>query len=268
MIVRFNGGLGNQLFQYAFGRSVATARNEELFFEKQGLGWGSHRAYGLDAYKVINIQFAAGSGPIYREPIFTYDARVYDQPRGTHFIGNWQTEKYFNKDIVRSELSLANPVSEKTQEIAKEIIETPESAFIHVRRTDYLIPSTAAYHGNMTMDYYTKAIAYIKERVPNVSFFVFSDDTDWCRVTFPNYRIIDHNKMGCGNTGPGKEHEDLYLMSLCKHAIIPNSSFGWFGAWFGDVDPTGRIIIAPAQWFLGANLDYSDVVPERWVKLC
>jgi hypothetical protein len=267
MLVRLEGGLGNQMFQYAFGRSVSKARKEELFFYTSGLGVGCHRAYGLGVFNT-KVTFTKDiRGPVYAEPIFTYDKNVYTLPNGTHFIGCWQTEKYFDERLVRSELSLRNPVSEQSQEIAHEILASPNSAFMHVRRTDYLIPTVAAYHGNMTMEYYKVALAYIQERKENVKFFIFSDDPEWCEQNFQGLRVIKHNRMGSGDTGQGTEHEDLFLMGLCKHAILPNSSFGWWGAWFGECSPEGRIVIAPKKWFAGCTKDPSDIVPQRWIKL-
>jgi len=96
MIVYLGGGLANQMFQYAFGRSVSIIRKEELFFEKTSLGL-TQRAYGLDAFN-IKIRFVGlpTTAPRYQEGIFHYDPEVYTAPKGTYFLGCWQTEKYFN----------------------------------------------------------------------------------------------------------------------------------------------------------------------------
>jgi hypothetical protein len=269
VLVRLNSGLGNQLFEWAFGRCVAAARNEELFFEKYNLDAPGHRAYSLGAYD-IDLSFKEPNGApqfIETHEKFGFDPEVYKVPNGTHFIGNWQTEKYFDERTVRDELKLRNPVSAQTEAIAKEIQNEPQSAFVHVRRTDYLIPSTIEYHGIMPFYWYAEAIAYIEDRVPNVRFFVFSDDPEFCKEAFSKCRVVDHNKPGSGATGPGQEHEDLYLMSLCRHAIIPNSSFGWWAAWLGDENKKDRIVIAPKVWFRKEGLRFDDVVPNRWVKL-
>ena len=271
MIVRLQGGVGNQMFQYAFGRSVAQARNEELLFDKRGDmdAPGSRMAYSLGAFKT-EVNFAAGvTGAPYEEPLFSYGKEVYAVPNGMHFIGYWQTEKYFDSELVRAELMLRNPVSAQTQRVADEILAVPNSAFIHVRRTDYLVPLNA-FMGSLAMDYYEQGMRHIRERMPDVTFSVFSDDPEWCRQNFQGCHIVDHNKAGTAGSGPGQEHEDLFLMSLCRHAVIANSSFGWWGAWLRDYP--GKIVVAPTQWFSG-NLggrwspDTSDIVPERWVKL-
>jgi hypothetical protein len=115
--------------------------------------------------------------------------------------------------------------------------------------------------------WYAEAMLYIAERVRNVRFFVFSDDPQFCKTAFPECRVVDHNKPGSGESGPGKEHEDLYLMALCDHAIIPNSSFGWWGAYLGDANGKDRIVIAPKVWFRKEGLRSEDIIPERWVKI-
>lgn len=270
MIVRLNGGLGNQLFQYAFGKSVAKDRNEEVFFHKVNLDNGQHRAYGLGAFDT-EVEFVedVGSAPVYGEPVFKFDPGVYDAPEGSYFVGNWQTEKYFSERIVRSHFELSDKTllefSSESIAVDGMIVETP-SCSVHVRRTDYLVPSTAAYHGVMGMDYYHRAMETIRSAEPHVTFYIFSDDPEWCRHNFPGCVIVDHNKMGNGADGPGREHEDLYLMSACNHAIIPNSSFGWWGAWLGDYHREGRIVIAPKKWFV-ADICSDDIVPDRWLKI-
>ena len=266
MIVRLNGGLGNQMFQYAFGRSVSAARKESLFFIKHELDGGRHRAYSLGAFKT-ELNFSAPSfvSSIYKEKTFAFDPDVYNAPPNALYIGCWQTERYFHAGVVRKDFELRKMTSEATQHMAKRI-QSVHSTFIHVRRTDYLVPSTAAYHGNMSMDYYRQAIAIASYHRPATQFFIFSDDIPWCRTQFPPHCIfVDHNTMGNGAAGPGTEHEDLYLMSLCNGAIIPNSSFGWWGAWLGNLD---KRVIAPKRWFSGAShLDTKDLLPERWMKL-
>jgi hypothetical protein len=109
------------------------------------------------------------------------------------------------------------------------------------------------------MDYYTVAVQYIKARYENPKFFVFSDEPDWCRANFSgDFVVVDHN----GNF----PHEDMWLMAQCKHGVIANSSFSWWGCWLGD-NQNERICIAPKRWFAGANLRTDDLIPERWVKL-
>ena len=270
MTVYLGGGLCNQLFQWIFGRSVSLARNEELYFERSSLV-GTKRAYGLGAFNFeVKIVDHPTSG-YYGEPTLRYDPGVYTAPANSYFVGNWQTEKYFNVPVIRKELTLRNPVTDKTKRVIDEILATPKSAFIHVRRGDYMDPGPSAFHGNLGMNYYMKAINYIQERVQDVTFFVFSDDHIWCHANFPGFRIIDHIESKHINTNPngaGIEHEDLYIMSFCNHAVIPNSSFGWLGAWWGDTQ-SNRIVIGPKHWFATPRVpgDGDETLPERWVRL-
>jgi hypothetical protein len=269
LIVRLNAGLGNQLFQWAFGRCVSLVRNEELFFEKYNLNAPGHRAYSLDAFN-LDLKFCEPNGApllVETDDRFGFIPEVYAAPKGTHYIGNWQTEKYFIEPLIRRKLML-DKTSFTTDLISKQIRRNTPSALIHVRRTDYLIPSTAEYHGNVSLEYYKTAMNIIREVEPHVTFFVFSDDPAWCREAFPGCIVVGHNKPGSGESGPGREHEDLYLMSLCDHAIIPNSSFGWWGAWLRPWhNDRSKITIAPKVWFRKEGLRSEDIVPDRWIRL-
>jgi hypothetical protein len=278
MIVALNGGLGNQMFQYAFGVSVGLARCEELSFHKVGLDNGNHRAYSLGVFNTDVVFKNPVGNPIYAEKTFAFDKGVIDAVGGSYFVGNWQTEKYFAKKIIRAHLTPKNPLSLPTVEWKMKILNKHSGPIcsIHVRRTDYL--NVQHYHGLKDLTYYYAAMQAIKQAAgPNVLFFVFSDDIQWCRNNFlsGNFEFVDSNGFGDGTNGPSTEHEDLFLMSFCDHAIIPNSSFGWWGAWLGDqfAEEYGmkRIVVAPKHWFNptgpAKNLDTSDIVPERWIKL-
>ena len=124
---------------------------------------------------------------------------------------------------------------------------------MHIRRTDYT--TSNGYHPVQTVEYYKKALEIIGEYD---KLFIFSDDIEWCRnnLKFDNMIFIE------GNT----DIEDLYLISLCKHNIIANSSFSWWGAWLNK-NPNKKVI-APSKWFGDmANLNESDIVPEGWIRI-
>ena len=255
MIVRLCGGLGNQCFELAFGVSLSAARNEEVLFSHPQVGG---RPYGLGAFS-YDVRLTSERGSVYTEPGFQFDPNAINAPRGATFIGYWQTEKYFNAPLVRQVLTLRNPPSDKSKAVADVISHAgAKSAFLHVRRGDYTQGSTNAYHGMLTMDYYTAAVEKIKAMYEDVQFFIFSDEPEWCRANFPTeMTIVDHNTSAA--------HEDMWLMSQCRHAVTANSSFSWWGCWLGDTQ-TERICIAPQHWFAGANLDTKDIVPDRWLR--
>lgn len=250
MLVRLCSRLGNQMFMYAFGRGLAakTGKSVQFFWRDE------QNRYELYPYPIAAELAPTPTWcvPEYREKQFTFDPAVYEQPDNTQFNGCWQSEKYFEHiaDDIRRELTLPVPVPG-----VESLWTKPESVAVHVRRGDYLNPSTSAYHGNLGKDYYDAAQQYVRERVPNARFYIFSDDPEWC----------SQNMQGEVISGKYSAHEDIALMSQCSHNIIANSSFSWWAAWLGN--PEGRIVVAPKRWFNQAPLDYSDVVPERWIKL-
>ena len=259
MIVALQGGLGNQLFQYAFGRAVSIGRQEELFFHKVNLSPTSHRDYILDKFNTKVQLVNQPSGPYYRETAFRYDPGVYEAPMGSYFQGFWQTAKYFSNigSVIREELQPKEPINNPAViQLSDEIKSIKDSVFIHVRRGDYLREPHLSYHGLMTKDYYDRASAIMLNAYQYVRYFVFSDDPEWCKQAFPY----------CTVASGTNQFEDLYLMSQCRHAILANSSFGWWGAWLNDCQPD-RTVIAPRQWFQDANTSYEDIVPERWLKI-
>lgn len=269
MIVRLNGGLGNQLFQYAFGESLSIKMQVPVSFHKFSLDNGNHRAYSLKCFNVNPAFDEPKPGMwFFQEKVFCYDPDVYKAPSGsTYYIGNWQTEKYFNESIIRQLFILRNPISPESKAVEEEM-KRFVTVSVHVRRTDYLVPSTAAYHGNMGKEYYDSAMAYVRSQIPYARFYFFSDDIEWCKQTFTDddCRFVGHNNFGNGGTGPGTEHEDMYLMSRCDHAIIPNSTFGWWGTWLNPIKT--RLVVAPKQWFAPTTqLDCKDIVPARWTTI-
>jgi hypothetical protein len=265
VIVTLQGGLANTLFQYAFGISVAKARGEEVFFTRNRVDQDVKRSYSLDAFWT-HMQFVDQESDNKFHDGGPFNPDVYAAPPNTTFIGYWQTEKYFDAPLLRRRIQLRRPPSEESFRIADEIDAADQSTFLHVRRGDYVNEKrTSEFHGNLSLDYYRKAIVELKYYIVDPKIFVFSDDPDWCREQFPkDFVIVDHNHPGDGRT-PGREHEDLWLMSLCRHAIMANSAFSFWGAWLGDIRK--RVVLAPKQWFQDSNMNSDDIIPERWLKL-
>ena len=278
MIAVLKGGLGNQMFQYAFGRSVAKVRNEEVVFTRNIPDSDPKRCYGLGVF-ADPIAFVSDV----REPClyewnntYGFNPQVYDK-HWVSFDGQWQTEKYFDSPLVHTFFKPQDLMSDETKRVAAEILALgSRSAFLHVRRSDYLDGTSSGrpnsdWHPTMTREYYNAGRVIVRAHQPEVTWFVFSDDPEWCRHEFPGYRVVDHNKPGgrlFGKEQPGQEHEDLWLMSLCRHAVIANSTFSWWGAWMGDEQP-GRVVIGPKKWFgpALAQLETKDILPERWMKV-
>ena len=286
-IIKFHGGLGNQMFQYCFYKRMMLESDEVLsdtsFFKKVK----AHN--GLEIERLFNIKFnkidkkieiflfsknkiiklkRSVLKKINRFKIYTYFDTVYDESiitnsrRFSYYEGYWQSEKYFKviKEEIRKKLIFPEIVEEKNLQILKNIREE-NSISIHVRRGDYV--GHPQLDGLAPIEYYEKAIEYLKKKIENPKFFIFSNDLSWCKENLPlkenEYEVVE------GNTGDNS-YIDMQLMSLCKHNIIPNSSFSWWGAWLNK-NPQ-KIVIAPERWFTKeSKFLYEDIVPKEWIKL-
>lgn len=224
MIVKLQGGLGNQLFQYAYGRTESLEANDVLFFDKSGLNGHPPRRYGLGDYN-INVQFAEGDS----------------------LNGYWQSEKYFDNDLIRKELE--RPKGEPNAGCRKLALSIDNKCcFIGVRRSDYLWPERIGFHGVLPLSYYHEAMEHMPE---GTKYYIFTDDTAWCLENF-KYPIVYVNN-------PDEKHWDIWLMSLFSFAIIANSTFHWWGAWLSD-----GTVIAPKKWFVNQD---TEIIPRRWKTL-
>jgi hypothetical protein len=268
MIVSLMGGLANQMFQYAFGISVASARNEEVVFTDH-LTKGDHwrpMAHGALARLVTDIKIVGEENerqPFFMDNIhFNFQPEVYTIAPGTTFLGYWQTEKYFNRDLVLQKMFWRYPLSDQSQRVANAIEQAGKSSvFLHVRRgADY---KRSDHHGVLTMKYFNEATRRIRAQVSDVKFFVFGDDHDFMRQNFfgPEFVLVNHIPPDTSLL-----HEDMQLMSFCKHGVISNSSFSWWAAWLGD--QSDRFIFAPKRWFGSQTpVETCDIVPDRWTRL-
>lgn len=278
--VNLMGGTGNQLFQYAMGRALA-ARGKDVIFSTHELDRDPARMYLLDQMG-LNLRLTKDRGPKpwYGEGSMRYNPAHLEIDNVT-MHGYWQTEKYFLP--VREEIlkEVWNPdygfyISPKTEEFRNQITSSPNSAFLHVRRSDALSARAVPYHGVVGLDYYNAAANLIRDTYTDAHFFIFSDDIPWARENFkaddvtivdsnpPSFIVLPDNELE--KVPGGREVEDLYLMSLCRHGITSNSTFSWWGAWLHE---TGlkRTVIAPQQWFVTKDLDSTDLVPEAWIRL-
>ena len=251
------GGMGNQMFQYAFGKHLATKFNKKLYCDISFYQNQSLRSLSLQYFQNIDLDTSIDkikvNFPIYRiDDDFNYKEISEPTNCGYYLDGYWQSEKYFEKSesVIREQFKLNRFLFEK-------ITATPgldsKSVSIHIRRTDYV--TSNGYHPVQTLEYYKKALDIIGDYD---NLFVFSDDIKWCRenLKFDNIIFVEGSS----------EIEDLCLMSLCKNNIIANSSFSWWGAWL-NVNPDKKVI-APKKWFgpqTSLNDDY--IIPTDWIKI-
>jgi hypothetical protein len=289
IVVNLMGGLGNQMFQYALGRRLALHHKTKLFLDCTFLNTETPlhitREYELDIFN-IHAQIATerelkkfnpsnrivsklqqrfpGLFPfkLIHEKSHAFNNSILTAPNNSWLNGFWQTEKYFIdiEDRIRSDFEFKSPLHGTNKKLAEKI-RSCESVSIHVRRGDYTNPKALAFHGICTTDYYYKAIEALSKKIIIQELFLFSDDTSWVkqnmRFSLP-VTYIDHN------TGKNS-FEDMRLMSLCKHNIIANSSFSWWGAWLNTYK--NKTVIAPINWILDKQVDTTDVVPKNWLQL-
>lgn len=296
-IVKLNGGLGNQMFQYAFALALAEKFGTKMlfdfsyfedvkshenvttrFFELGVFNLECTEAEEKDLTEVKNADFGAKwkntlakRYPHYfgvnyaREKNNTcFDKKLITYPDYAYYEGYFQNENYFKhlREQLFRDFSLKMPFSElneQNQSTLEKIIST-NSVSIHIRRGDYVtLDYVNKLQGICPLKYYQKAIKRIAKKVENPHFFIFSDDIDWVRenlkIDYP-YTVIDFNQ----NSG----YLDLELMKNCKHNIIANSSFSWWGAWLNE-NPD-KIVIAPKKWNKMRSKK-CDIVPKSWVKL-
>ena len=197
------------------------------------------------------------------EESFTFDERIMKLKGNLYLDGYWQTEMYFKS--IRNELLddfeiKSSPSGENSSML--DLICKSNSVSVHIRRGDYVNNAeTFQKHGVSSMEYYNKAINYINKRVENTHFFIFSDDIEWVRQNF----TIKHAIHFIGFNDASKNFEDLRLMKNCKHNIIANSSFSWWGAWLNE-NPN-KIVIAPANWFNDISVNTNNLIPSDWVSI-
>ena len=291
VIANLIGGLGNQMFQYATGRAVAHRHGVPLLLDAGGFAHYDLRRYELGELSIqarlatedelaragvkakaptlLNrVSKALGldrPANLLKEASFTYDARIEQVTPPVYLDGYWQSERYFSgiADLLRQEFMLKEPVDAANEKIAAQIREAGSSAVsLHIRRGDYVNnPQTAQYHGVCSLDYYRSAVDYIAARVSAPHFFVFSDDHAWVGENFK----LDHAVTLVDVNGADRGVWDMALMKACRHHIIANSSFSWWGAWLNP--HADKIVAAPERWFSGASHDTSDLVPASWIRL-
>jgi hypothetical protein len=267
IIVRLQGRLGNQMFQYALAKSLQVS-GKTVTIDSSVLKYdGNHNELGL--FENVKSEYVEADGNLvsklgdcnksfpykvkrkvigYKkthilEKDYAYNDEIFNMDN-VYLEGYWQTEKYFKniEDQIRK-LYVFPKITDKSNLDMADIIKPCNSVSLHIRRGDYLSGKNAHMHGNIcTGTYYDNAIKYIKERVDKPIFFVFTDDTEWARQQYKGeeYTIVDQNRTD-------NSFRDMQLMSLCKHNIIANSSFSWWGAWLNSNQD--KIVIAPPKWF-------------------
>ena len=276
---RIRGGLGNQLFQYSVARSLADSLGVDLGLDIREYNKSSKFKMGLNNFNIRanlnpnNLIKHKKDGKIayildglfgkhkhvYYERFLNFDNQVLLKPDGTYLKGYWQSEKYIiNKKNIIDDLQIITPPSKKNL-LKKAKIEQCNSVSLHIRRGDYV---NNIAHGTCDLLYYQKAIEYYKRKfTKGIEIFAFSDEPEWVENNLKVSSKINYIKHNSST----HNYEDLRLMSYCKHNIIANSSFSWWGAWLNK-NPN-KVVIAPKKWFANHKLENKDIIPKKWIRI-
>lgn len=282
IIVNLMGGLGNQLFQYAAGRSLAVHHGTDLNYVFSDNYLLAKRSVRIDKYKIEARLLPAGAesdyfpkrnlaralhkmmglnyeGRIFREKkYYDFDTAFFCLPEKTYLYGFWQSYSYFEniENIIHNEIAIKNPSSNylKATECIKSL---NKPVAIHVRRGDYLNDKSGFF--SLSEAYYIAADRYLLENVGKYTPLIFSDDTEWVK-----------NHMNCvkdpifASDFHLEDFEELILMSHCSHHVVANSSFSWWGAWLNS-NPD-KYVLAPRLWH-PLHTAHSKLIPPTWIIL-
>lgn len=285
IVVKIKCGLGNQMFQYAFAKSLEKKGFKVAIESVSFTPDMPHEHYALDKYNIkikqltqkeyksflmldIFSKIARRFGKRWPKIIEEENEKVYEDYQniqdGYYIEGFFQDERYFKsiKDELIDDFTLNFKLSSYTKSIEQKILKGKESIFIHIRRGDYLINGNEEVHGVCGLGYYKKAIKYLEKRVKNPKYFIFSNDISWSKenLNIKNATFIEH----IDKRAP---HEDMYLMSLCNHSILANSSYGWWGAWLSQ--NKNHITICPKLWYKDKKLikKAQAIICKNWIAL-
>lgn len=297
IIVRLVGGLGNQLFQYAIARRMSVETRQPLKLDLTAYEAYPLRAYSLRPFNTCqdvatpdeirrvrpspdeagtvswpsrvlrNLRYSKTW--IRERTPYAYDPRVVQAGGDVHDVydiyleGYWANEAYFKpiEAMIRQEFTIT-PEPEGENLAAARAIAAAESVCLHVRRGDYATdPATLGFHGLASLSYYEQAVARLTQTVADPHFFIFSDDPAWVR----EHLRLTHTATYVTHNSADKDYEDLRLMASCRHHIIANSSFSWWGAWLAQ--RPGQVVIAPAKWLNQPGIETSGATPAHWVRL-
>jgi hypothetical protein len=260
VVVKLMGGLGNQMFQYAFGKRISLQTGRELildlgFLKRRDLGPNFvYRNYDLDIFNLSEHKIVDNFNEKYELIADTFDLKSKDltpidiiiekclnnKSENIYIDGYWSSPKYF-LEIINSDFSFKDPIINESTSLLQDILSS-NSVLLNIRRTDFL---NGNFHGVFGKDYILNSINKLSKTEDNLKFFIFSDDIEWCKDNLndiPNSVIVDHTHKG------NKFSNYLQLMTNCKHFIIPNSTFAWWSA------------------YLSQNKNKKVIHPEIWLK--
>jgi hypothetical protein len=289
VISQLKGGLGNQLFQYAAG--ISLARNTNSLF-KLDLSWYKRTFsstetlrnidicdFSITAQVANNLEISALKYPygifsklargfqkkVLKRYYVDWHPEILTQAGNVYLDGYFQTEKYFKSDlnVIFSEFTLKERFLDRIQPFEVLIRQSSPSVSIHIRRGDYANDSkTSRLFLVCDASYYQRAIIDMSNRVPNCHFFIFSDDIEWVKqnLVFPPSATFISSEKGDPNTLSSSQ--ELVLISRCNHHILSNSSFSWWGAYLNQ--SVSKIVLAPDKWN-NQYINQPNILPDGWI---
>ena len=280
--LKLTGGLGNQMFQFATGYSIAKKKNIELnldlsWFNRRNLHNGFELDNVFDIYSKINFLNKPFSFKRFKlkelfikidrtyktfdEPYFHYTSEIDNIPEHSFLRGYWQSEIYFKeyKNEIKNIFTFNRSLNGENNKIAQDIINN-KSVSIHIRRGDFLLKRNHKHQVDLTK-YYSEAIKIVKKNYTSPKFYIFTDDFDWVSKN----NLINSNYVFVNINQGMNSFIDMQLMSLCNINILANSSFSWWGAWLNNNND--KTIFAPKNWFSDKSINTDDLIPKTWNKI-
>ncbi|WP_448520556.1 alpha-1,2-fucosyltransferase [Rhodoflexus sp.] len=293
LINRLSGGMGNQLFQYAFGLYLELIGKRKVLLDAAYLSENrhaallTHRDYSLNIFSIKPNFCNQWHLALFQQSRYwrlnalaekIFDIRRYQiveeignftgtdtLPSHALLLGHWQDYRYVRavEPTLRKQLQFRKPLKGEALQWQQRIDNEPVAVAMHVRRGDYLKPHVAQSLPPLPLDYYERAVRQVLDSQGESAFFyIFSDDTDWCKKTFAS---SDFSHEVVPNNIDNQPFADFQLMTRCRHFIIANSTFSWWGAWLGTAPD--KQVWTPARWYATPELNQqkrTKLVPPEW----
>jgi len=288
VIVEVAGGLGNQMFQYAlYLKLISLQYNCKLYYDSS-----QHIHNGLELNRVFNLNLDFASKIEVDELLdvrqtvfekikrnlfgrnisrywehdkgYEFKPEILEQSKPVYLQGCWLSDRYFSdiEATIRKAFTFFNPLTGCNLEVQKQIISEVNPVSIHIRRGDYLQSSA---HSNINYESYLRnSICQICKKIETPTYYVFSDDMEYATSVLAPFKAKEVFSFIDWNKGLDS-HFDMQLMSNCKHNIIANSTFSWWGAWLNN--NKGKLVISPAKWFNEGRLNDHSIIPHSWITL-
>lgn len=291
ILIKLQGGLGNQMFQYAFATIVAKKNASKVLLELSSFSCYKKHGYSprtfelsifnnkynfsvsnnlslftnlslLDCFKKkIGLNYPK----IFEESNLDYSEEANCLKTPVYARGYFQTAKYYigYEDVVKGLFKFEIDKLSKVNTDLIPILKNEGTIAVHIRRGDYIKDvKTNQFHGVCCIEYYEKAIAFVTSKIKNPTLVFFSDDMKWVKG---NFKHLNYNTLYINHNKDKDNWMDMFLMHICSHNIIANSSFSWWGAWLNE-NPN-KMVVAPKKWFQSEQEIIHSIIPKEWIVL-